>query len=162
MHKIISSQYQFTVAKLIIWYLDILLSDERVSELLFFPVMLQDSIPRQLHLNITRTGGMVGGVGINITVTYHLPGSSIPSNEVTLDYNGDVTIAAGSRSTSVVVRIADNGFIKLGAAFEAELIAVRLQSGGIDCTLFILRSWGPFLESPGNFSGPKSNIQIEI
>ena len=22
--------------------------------------------------------------------------------------------------------------------------------------------WGPFLESPGNFSGPKSNIQIEI
>ena len=23
-------------------------------------------------------------------------------------------------------------------------------------------AWGPFLESPGNFSGPKSNIQIEI
>ena len=22
--------------------------------------------------------------------------------------------------------------------------------------------WGPFLESPGKFSGPKSNIQIEI
>ena len=22
--------------------------------------------------------------------------------------------------------------------------------------------WGPFLESPGNFSGPKSSIQIEI
>ena len=119
------------LAKLIIWYLDILLSDERVSELPFFPVMLQDSIPRQLHLNITRTGGMVGSVGINITVTYHLPGSSFPSNEVALDYNGDVTIAAGSRSTSLVVRIADNGFIKLGAAFKAELIAARLQSGGI-------------------------------
>ena len=25
-----------------------------------------------------------------------------------------------------------------------------------------LLAWGPFLESPGNFSGPKSNIQIEI
>ena len=25
-----------------------------------------------------------------------------------------------------------------------------------------LRAWGPFLESPGNFTGPKSNIQIEI
>ena len=25
-----------------------------------------------------------------------------------------------------------------------------------------LRARGPFLESPGNFSGPKSNIQIEI
>ena len=25
-----------------------------------------------------------------------------------------------------------------------------------------LGDWGPFLESPGNFSGPKSNIQIEI
>ena len=24
------------------------------------------------------------------------------------------------------------------------------------------RSWGPFLESRGKFSGPKSNIQIEI
>ena len=23
-------------------------------------------------------------------------------------------------------------------------------------------TWGPFLESPGNFTGPKSNIQIEI
>ena len=28
--------------------------------------------------------------------------------------------------------------------------------------LWILRRWGPFLESPGNFTGPKSNIQIEI
>ena len=27
-------------------------------------------------------------------------------------------------------------------------------------TLF--HTWGPFLERPGNFSGPKSNIQIEI
>ena len=25
-----------------------------------------------------------------------------------------------------------------------------------------IRVRGPFLESPGNFSGPKSNIQIEI
>ena len=25
-----------------------------------------------------------------------------------------------------------------------------------------LGPWGPFLESPGNFLGPKSNIQIEI
>ena len=24
------------------------------------------------------------------------------------------------------------------------------------------QTWGPFLESPGNFTGPKSNIQIEI
>ena len=23
-------------------------------------------------------------------------------------------------------------------------------------------AWDPFLESPGNFSGPKSNIQIEM
>ena len=25
-----------------------------------------------------------------------------------------------------------------------------------------LKVWGPFLECPGNFSGPKSNLQIEI
>ena len=29
-------------------------------------------------------------------------------------------------------------------------------------TLKILEARGPFLESPGNFTGPKSNIQIEI
>ena len=28
--------------------------------------------------------------------------------------------------------------------------------------LYSLRVWGPFLESPVNFTGPKSNIQIEI
>ena len=26
----------------------------------------------------------------------------------------------------------------------------------------VFQTWGPFLESPGNFTGPKSNIQIEI
>ena len=29
-------------------------------------------------------------------------------------------------------------------------------------TYYFLEAKGPFLESPGNFSGPKSNIQIEI
>ena len=30
-------------------------------------------------------------------------------------------------------------------------------------TLFkMLLTWGPFLESPGNFMGPKTNIQIEM
>ena len=27
---------------------------------------------------------------------------------------------------------------------------------------YTLQSWGPFLEIPGNVSGPKSNFQIEI
>ena len=31
-----------------------------------------------------------------------------------------------------------------------------------DIIIGSVRRWGPFLESPGNFSGPKSNIQIEI
>ena len=29
---------------------------------------------------------------------------------------------------------------------------------GIEKKMF----WGPFLESPGNLTGPKSNIEIEI
>ena len=74
---------------------------------------------------------MVGDVAINISVTYHLPGSSIPSNEVALTYPGEVTMVAGSKSTSVTVQIANDRFIKLGAAFKAELIAVSLKSGGI-------------------------------
>ena len=32
----------------------------------------------------------------------------------------------------------------------------------IEMLLNIVRVRGPFLESPGNFTGPKSNIQIEI
>ena len=32
----------------------------------------------------------------------------------------------------------------------------------IDILQFTSGTWGPFLESPGNFTGPKSNIQIEI
>ena len=73
---------------------------------------------------------MIGKVAINISVVYQLPGSSSPSNEVTLTYPSVVAIAAGSSSASVAVQIANNGFIKLGAAFKAELIAVSLQSGG--------------------------------
>ena len=30
------------------------------------------------------------------------------------------------------------------------------------CNIARVMNRGPFLESPGNFSGPKSNIQIEI
>ena len=38
-----------------------------------------------------------------------------------------------------------------------------ITKGGNCMALFLrLRDWGPFLESPGNFTGPKSNIQIEI
>ena len=33
---------------------------------------------------------------------------------------------------------------------------------GESALLWNLESWGPFLESPGKFSGPKSNIQIKI
>ena len=73
---------------------------------------------------------MVGDVAINISVVYQVPGNSSPSSDVTLTYSRDVTIAAGSRNASVTVLIANNGFIKFGAAFKAELKAVKLNSGG--------------------------------
>ena len=72
----------------------------------------------------------MGVVSVNISVMYYLPGSSSPSNEVTLTFPRVVRISAGSRSASVIVEIENNGFIKLGAAFKAELIAVNLQNGG--------------------------------
>ena len=31
-----------------------------------------------------------------------------------------------------------------------------------NCAVRSKGAWGPFLESPGNFTGPKSNIQIKI
>ena len=34
--------------------------------------------------------------------------------------------------------------------------------GSCDWFVLFARPWGPFLERPGNFSGPKSNIQIKI
>lgn len=90
-------------------------------------------MPRELLLNITRMGGFVGDVAVNLTVVYILPGTNSPSNEVVLTYPPAVSIAAGSSSISVAVQIADDGFIKLGAAFKAELTAVSLQGGGIVC-----------------------------
>lgn len=87
-------------------------------------------MPRELHLNITRMGGLVGDVAVNLSVVYMLPGSSSPSNEVGLTYPDVVSIAAGVGSAPVTVQIANDGFIKLGSTFKAELTAVSLQGGG--------------------------------
>ena len=75
-------------------------------------------------------GGLVGDVTVNLTVVYILPGTNSASNEVGLTYPSAVSIAAGSGSIAVAVEIADDGFIKLGASFKAELTAVSLQGGG--------------------------------
>lgn len=87
-------------------------------------------MPRELHLNVTRMGGLVGDVAVNLSVIYILPGSSSPSNEVGLTYQDVVSIAADASSISVTVQIANDGFIKLGSTFKAELTAVSLQGGG--------------------------------
>ena len=94
------------------------------------PTAIQDSSPRELHLNITRIGGLVGDVAVNLSVVYILPGSNSPSNEVGLTYPSVVSITASTRSVTVTVQIANDGFIKLGSTFKAELTAVSLQGGG--------------------------------
>lgn len=76
-------------------------------------------------------GGLVGNVAVNLSVVYILPGSNIPSNEVSLTYPDVVSIDAGSSSSLVTVQIPNDAFIKLGAAFKAELTAVSLQGGGM-------------------------------
>lgn len=86
----------------------------------------QDSEPRHLLLNITRIGGLVGDVAVNVSVGYILPGSSSSSN----DEEQEVTLTAGSSSVSVTAQIANDQFIKLGAAFKAELTGVALRGGG--------------------------------
>ena len=73
---------------------------------------------------------MVGNIAVDINVTYHLPGSTSSSGEVSLTYPREVAIRAGVGIVSVTVEIANDGFIKFGASFRAELTAVRLQSGG--------------------------------
>ena len=90
----------------------------------------QDVNPRQLHLNITRTVSLVGNIAVDINVTYHLPGSTSSSGEVSLTYPREVFMRAGTGNVSVTVDISNDGFIKLGASFRAELTGVRLQSGG--------------------------------
>ncbi|PFX17387.1 G-protein coupled receptor 98 [Stylophora pistillata] len=84
-----------------------------------------DSEPRHLLLNITRIGGLVGDVAVNVSVGYILPGSSSSSN----DKEQEVTLTAGSSSVSVTGQIANDQFIKLGAAFKAELTGVALRGG---------------------------------
>ena len=50
---------------------------------------------------------------------------------------------------------------KLRCFYSASEQTVTIYRMEFKLTL-IARARGPFLESPGNFSGPKSNIQIEI
>ena len=57
---------------------------------------------------------------------------------------------SGKRSSSTEVKISSN--ILSGTTSKS-------KSRNMAC-LYV--PWGPFLESPGNFTGPKSNIQIEI
>ena len=92
----------------------------------FFSIFSQDSKPRHLLLNITRTGGLVGDVAVNLSVSYILPGGSSSSNEE----QQEVTLLAGSSSIPVTMQIANDQFIKLGAAFKAELMGVALRGGG--------------------------------
>ena len=53
---------------------------------------------------------------------------------------------------------ADNNFGKWKRTFRSD----RPNEMTRPVTMDHLQSWGPFLESPGNFTGAKSNIQIEI
>ena len=53
---------------------------------------------------------------------------------------------------------ADNNFGKWKRTFRSD----RPNEMTRPVTMDHLQSWGPFLESPGNFTGAKSNIQTEI
>ena len=47
--------------------------------------------------------------------------------------------------------------VVLGACFEGEGRACRpLTRDRSSCATYFLRGWGPFLESPGNLTGPES------
>ena len=52
--------------------------------------------------------------------------------------------------------------IKIEEKWTAVAIQARYDMGKQIAIRFGLHFWGPFLESPANFSGPKTNIQIEI
>ena len=45
--------------------------------------------------------------------------------------------------------------------FAVFVLSLRPPLSALEKMLFF-GNWGPFLESLGNFSGPKSNIHIEI
>ena len=59
-------------------------------------------------------------------------------------------------------------WLKRTKAFIARLRFTMYQrhhvraKAGVGLVQVRFRPWGPFFESPGNFTGPKSNIQIEI
>ena len=52
-------------------------------------------------------------------------------------------------------------YLVFGGNFQVQAPAGAYTRRG-DLPEGFLRYRGPFLESPGNFTGPKSNIQIEI
>ena len=52
--------------------------------------------------------------------------------------------------------------VALNTIDQSELTLVHPNDPRIRCAQNLYLFWGSFLESPGNFSGPISNIQIEI
>ena len=73
----------------------------------------------------------------------------------------------GVPAAGLVITVSNDGDHKSSEnltfiSYDSACMSCNISSG---CVLKVCQcqgAWGLFLESPGNFSGPKSNIQIEI
>ena len=77
---------------------------------------------------VKRTGGALASVTVNYTVTYVLPGSSVPSNDVIFSYPGFITIANASFNSTIEIEISESSFLRSDAAFLVTLNSAKLNS----------------------------------
>ena len=64
---------------------------------------------------------------VTYTVAYYSPGSTVPSNDVTLSYPGVVTIANASFNSTIEIQISENSFLRTDAAFLIVLNSTQLD-----------------------------------
>ena len=86
---------------------------------------------------MVRNDGLYGVVQVNYTSAYMLPGSSIPSSEVTLISPGSVVMSAGESNATIEIGIGEMSFLKKDAYVLVSLIAVTLQSKSVFCPLWV-------------------------
>ena len=70
----------------------------------------------------------MASVRVNYTVSYLLPGSSIPSNDVTFTFPGFIVIANGSTNSTIEVAISESSFLRSDGAFLVTLISAHIES----------------------------------
>lgn len=96
-------------------------------------VLCQLQAPRELMLTVNRTGGSLGTVTVDYSITYLPPTNpSETAAGAMLTFAGFVQFQGGMSARDFSVTLPDNAFLEVGGSFMATIENATLVSGGKD------------------------------